>query len=119
MPELNVAVHVVPQLIPAGLLIMLPEPVPEGVTVRVYELAKTLKVAVTETLALRVIVHDAVPVHAPDHPPNVEPAAGVAVKVTFEPLLKLALHVVPQLIPAGLLVTVPLPVPARVTLKTG
>ena len=35
VPELNVAVHVVPQLIPAGLLIMLPEPVPEGVTVRV------------------------------------------------------------------------------------
>ena len=72
-----------------------------------------------EVLSINVITHDAVPPQAPDHPTNVEPAAGVAVKVTLEPLLKLALHVVPQLIPAGLLVTVPLPVPARVTLRTG
>jgi hypothetical protein len=37
--------------------------------------------------------------------------AADAVSVTLEPTLKLALHVLPQLIPAGLLVTVPLPLP--------
>src|SRR5436305_3026141 len=50
-------------------------------------------------------------------PSKVEPVVGVAVNVTCVPLLKLALHVVPQLIPAGLLVTVPAPVPAFVTVK--
>ena len=70
-------------------------------------------------LRVNVTVHEAVPLQVSDQPTNVDPAAGVAVKVTLEPLLKLALHLVPQLIPAGLLVTIPLPVPARVTLKTG
>src|SRR5437588_12628500 len=53
---------------------------------------------------------------APLHPANVEPAAGVAVKVTVVPLVKLALHVVVgQLIPDGLLVIEPEPLPAAVT----
>src|SRR5947209_9954200 len=55
------------------------------------------------------------PVHAPVHPVKVEPVVAEGVSVTCVPLLKLALHVVPQLIPAGLLVTVPVPVPAFVT----
>jgi hypothetical protein len=54
----------------------------------------------------------------PDQPANVEPAAGVAVKVTEVPLLKTAAHVLPQLIPAGLLVTIPSPVPLLVTALT-
>src|SRR2546425_11740468 len=56
-----------------------------------------------------------VPVQAPLQPAKVDPEAGVAVRVTIVPLLKFALQVAGQLIPAGLLVTVPLPVPARVT----
>ena len=44
-------------------------------------------------------------------------APGVAVRVTFEPAEKLALHVPGQLIPVGLLVTVPVPVPAEVTVS--
>ena len=44
-----------------------------------------------------------VPVHAPDQPANVEFAPGVAVRVTDVPALKV--------VPVGLLVTVPLPVP--------
>ena len=57
-------------------------------------------------------IHVLVPEHpAPDHPANILPALAVAVSVTLAPELKLNKHVVPQLIPAGLLVTVPDPVP--------
>jgi len=61
------------------------------------------------------IVTEHVPVPAqppPLQPVNVEPAAGVAVRVTAVPLVKAAAHVVPQVIPAGALVTVPVPAPA-------
>jgi hypothetical protein len=60
-----------------------------------------------------------VPEQSPPHPPKVEPEAGLAVSVTAVPLEKLALQVLPQLIPEGLLVTLPDPVPARVTLSCG
>jgi len=43
--------------------------------------------------------------------------AGVAVSVTSVPLAKLAVQVVPQSIPAGVLVTVPAPDPALKTLS--
>jgi len=51
---------------------------------------------------------------SPVHPSNVEPADGDAVSATPVPDVNPALHVAPQLMPAGLLVTVPLPVPALV-----
>ena len=47
----------------------------------------------------------------PLQPWKVEPLAGVAVRVTCVPLSKEAEQVAPQLIPVGLEVTVPLPVP--------
>jgi hypothetical protein len=56
-----------------------------------------------------------VPVHAPLKPEKVDPEAGLAVSVTLLPLLKPALQVVGQLMPAGLLVTVPLPESDTVT----
>jgi hypothetical protein len=49
------------------------------------------------------------PVHAPLKPEKVDPAAAVADSVTPVPSLKFAAQVVGQLIPPGLLVTVPLP----------
>src|SRR5689334_4246750 len=52
-------------------------------------------------------------------PPNVEPAAGVAVSVTVLLRWKSAVHVAPQEIPAGELVTVPEPVPAFATVSCG
>jgi len=59
-----------------------------------------------------------VPEHPPPlHPEKVEPEAAEAVRVTFVAGSKEALQVDPQLIPAGLLVTVPEPVPAFVTLN--
>ena len=45
---------------------------------------------------------------------KVYPEAGVAVRVTAVALEKLLVQVAPQLIPAGLLVTVPLPTTATV-----
>ena len=58
------------------------------------------------------------PLVQPVQPPKVEPLAGVAVNVTVVPLLYKAEQVLPQLIPAGLLVTVPLPVPDEVAVFT-
>ncbi len=51
----------------------------------------------------------------PLQPAKVEPEAAVAVRVTAVPLLKLTEQVLPQLMPAGELVTVPLPVPDLAT----
>ena len=56
---------------------------------------------------------------SPLHPSNVEAPSGIAVKVTGVPDAKLATHEGPQVIPAGLLVTVPLPVPVLVTVSVG
>jgi len=60
---------------------------------------------------------EAWPVHAPDHAARYAPFAGVAVSVTTVPELNDALQVGAQLIPAGLLMTVPLEVPASVTVS--
>lgn len=73
-----------------------------------------LAVNVATTLASEVmlIVQPDVPEHpAPDHPANFDPEAGVAVRVTESRPSNLLEHVVPQLIPAGVLVTVPVPDP--------
>ena len=56
-----------------------------------------------------------VPVHAPLQPTKVDPGLAVAVKVTTVPLVKFVEQVMPQLIPAGKLVTVPVPMPVLVT----
>src|SRR5436309_2671942 len=116
VPLVKLAEQVAPQLMPAGALVTVPLPVPAGVTVRV-KLCR-VKVAVTVVAAERVTAQGPVPEHLPPlQPVKVEPAAGVAVSVTAVPLVKLAEQVAPQVIPAGALVTVPLPVPAGVTVR--
>lgn len=56
-----------------------------------------------------------VPEQAPLQPLNVEPDAGVAVMVTLVPWLNVDEHVLPQSMPAGVDVTVPVPAPDLVT----
>src|SRR5436189_5060873 len=59
-----------------------------------------------------------VPEQAPPlQPEKVEPAVGVAVKVTAVPPANGAAHVAPQAMPAGLLATVPAPAPALVSVR--
>ena len=77
-----------------------------------------MKLAVTDVAALIVTVQLPVPEQPPPlQPVNVDPAAGVALNATAAPLVNDAEHVIPHEIPAGLLVTVPVPVPAGDTLS--
>jgi len=55
----------------------------------------------------------AVPTHAPDQPPNAKPVPGAALSVTWLPVGKRPLQCFGQLIPAGLLVTSPVPGPVK------
>jgi hypothetical protein len=75
-------------------------------------------VAVTVVAPLSVTVQVPVPEQPPPlQPVKVEPAAGVAVKVTAVPLANAVEQIAPQEIPAGLLVTVPLPAPDLLTVS--
>ena len=77
-----------------------------------------VNVAVTDWAALIVTVQvAAVPVQPLDQPPNVEPEAAAAVRVTVVPLAMLAEQVDPQLMPPVEDVTVPVPVPVLVTVR--
>jgi hypothetical protein len=106
------------QLIPSGLLVTVPLPVMDTVSASLGG----VKVAVTLVAAATVTLHvDAVPVHAPDQPAKVPPVSGVSLSATAVLGAKAAVQVVgvaeEQLIPAGALVTVPLPVPANATVN--
>ncbi len=61
---------------------------------------------------LRLTVQGPVPEHPPpDQPVKVDPASAEAVRVTLVPSVNFAWHGGRQLIPGGVLVTVPLPAP--------
>jgi hypothetical protein len=63
------------------------------------------------------MVQAAMPLQAPDHPAKKPPLVGTGVSFTLVPEAKEELHVGLQVIPAGALVTVPVEVPASVTLS--
>jgi hypothetical protein len=116
VPLVYEAEHVVPQLMPVGELVTVPLPLPDFVTVRAN--VGAVKVAVTDVAVLTVTVQVPVPVQPPPlQPANVEPVAAAAVSVTGVPLVYVAEHVAPQLMPEGALLTVPLPVPALETVN--
>lgn len=121
VPELNEAVQVVapePQAIPDGLLVISPFAVGARVIVSGNCCAGGGPKFATTDLAADIVTAQApVPLQAPDHPRNADPDPGTAARLTVVPKPKLAEHVVPQLIPAGKLVTVPLPVPDLLTVK--
>ncbi len=109
-------VQVASQLMPAGEESTVPRPEPTLVTVSVW-LTVAVGVKVARTLVAAFIVTRQVPVpeqSPPDQPVKVEPLAAEAVSVTEVPEAKLKLaegQLVPQLMPAGEEVTVPLPEP--------
>lgn len=117
VPLAKFAEHVVGQLMPGGLLVTVPLPFPASLTVSVKFDVLVLKVAVTACAAFIVTTQEPVPEHAPLQPANVEPVAAVGVSVTMVPLAKFAEQVVGQLMPVGVLITVPLPVPASVAVR--
>ena len=114
VPDAKVPLQLWPQLIPAGLLVTVPVPGPTADTVTV---PGAEKVAPTVVSAFSTTVHFPAPEQAPLHPENGSPAAGVAVRVTAEPAAKRALQVVPQFMPAGVLLTIPDPLGETVRLK--
>lgn len=83
VPVVNDDEQAAPQLIPAGLLVMVPPQVEFTVSVLVLR----ANVAVVDLAAsISTIQVLPVPLHAPAHPVNVEPDAAVAVSATVAPL---------------------------------
>lgn len=76
-----------------------------------------MNVAVTLRACVIDTVQVPVPLQAPLHPANADPEAGDAVSTTDAPDVYDALQLLPQLIPDGLDVTVPLPVPDFATVS--
>jgi hypothetical protein len=97
-------------LIPDGLLVTVPSPDLAKFSVAV----STLNVAVHDLLA-PMVTTPSTQSESPLHPANTEPAEGAAVSETTVPDKYASEQSLPQLIPAGLLVTLPLPLPSLLT----
>jgi hypothetical protein len=99
---------------PVGLLLTIPVPEPDLETVNVFVFTVVLKTAVTKAVPFTTQVP------APEQPPplqptNTDPLDAAAFKVVAEPASKREEQVVPQLMPPGEDVTVPLPAPCLTT----
>ena len=103
VPDGYEAVHVGPQFMPAGVLVTVPVPAPDFVT-----LSGQVNIATGFLGAFIVTEHKfpAIP-SQPVQVPKLAPAAGLAVKVMDEPALNEVVHVPGQLIPPGELVIEP------------
>jgi len=105
----NALLQAVPQLIPAGTLLTEPLPLTTTLSPKV-EGGAVVNTALTVVVALTLTAHVVLaPEHAPDQPEKIAFAPGVAVSVTDVPWAKAWLQAVPQVMPAGELVTVPVP----------
>lgn len=117
VPARILAEQVVPQLIPAGLLVTVPDPVPVLCTTTRTGGSVKLNCAMTVALPFSVKVQPAERLQESYHASNVEPELGVAVSVTTVPVGKSAVQAVGQLMPAGLLVIMPAPTPVTCTVS--
>jgi len=109
-------VQLAPHEIPAGTDDTEPADAPVADTATV-SVRSSVNVAVTLAFADSVTTHAPVPVQAPDQPVNTEPAVAVGVSVTIVPLSKLPVQEPGHDSPAGAETTVPLPLPAGVTVS--
>ncbi len=99
---------------PAGELVIVPDPVRVTVSVRLSEVNVAVTVLAPLMVTLQVLPRlESQPLQLV----NVEFPSGVAVRVTAVPLLYAKEHVAPQLIPLGELLTVPPPVPFLLTVR--
>jgi hypothetical protein len=110
--------HVVPQLIPPTLLVIVPVPVPELLTVSVYGTTEKLAEAVYGP-AVPMVKLQLEPETVPGQllqPANTEPAPAVGARLIAVVLANVAVQLAPPaalqlLMPAGVLVTVPVATP--------
>jgi hypothetical protein len=98
VPLTKLAEHMLPQLIPDGVLVTLPLPLPASVIERGKS---ALNVAVTEAAAFILTVHVPVPEHAPLQPVKFDVAFEAAVRVTPVPGAKLPMQELLQFITGG------------------
>jgi hypothetical protein len=113
LPWANSLLQLVAQFISPTLLVIVPVPVPDRDTFKAYEIR--LKEAEQDLLAFIFTKGQSA---SPLQPVNVDPVAGTACKPTTVPVGKLAEHLLPQSIPAGELMILPLPLPAVVIVPT-
>ena len=113
--------HALPQEMPAGAEVTVPDPVPVRLTVRlncgVGETRAKFAVQVLDFDLKKIVAVVVVPAQAPDQLLKVDPVAGVAVSAMLVPFGKSDEQALPQSIPPGTDVTVPEPKPALVTVS--
>jgi hypothetical protein len=101
---------------PDGVLVTVPAPVPERETLIKPDDGSNCAVAIMPpSVTVTSQVGSAAQPGTPLHPTKLDMAAGLAVSVTTLPTAKSAEHVDPQSIPAGELVTDPVPLPESAT----
>ena len=86
VPDAKFAEQVLPQLMPDGDEVTVPDPVPERATLSAYVVPPLLNVAVTLRACVIDTVQAPVPLQAPPQLANVDPLAADAVNVTEVPL---------------------------------
>jgi hypothetical protein len=111
VPALYGSVQSLPQVIPVGDDVTVPVPVPASATVSVNVCRSKRADAVTAVVPAGMLHVVVVPLHAPDQLTKLDVALGAAVSVIAEPAASVAAQVLPQLMPAGDDVMVPVPVP--------
>lgn len=112
VPSSSTSEQSAPHSTPSGALVIVPDPDPVADTERTWRATNS---AVTERFWSSVTVQVPVPAHAPLQPRKTEPLAGVAVRVTRVPDVCGSRQSVPQSIPGGDEVILPVPEPSAST----